>query len=104
MRLYIGNLNYQVTDDDLRNLFGQFGAVDSATVIVDKFSNKSKGFGFVEMTNGEEANKAIAETNRKEFMGRSIIVDVAKPLRERDDRKSDDRGFRGRGRERRGQD
>jgi RNA recognition motif-containing protein len=95
MKLYVGNLAYSVRDEDLNNLFSTFGAVTSASVIMDKMTNRSKGFGFVEMANSEEANKAIAELNNKDFQGRNILVDVAKPPRERTD---DRRGGGGGGR------
>jgi cold-inducible RNA-binding protein len=86
MKLYVGNLPYSVRDEDLSNLFSPFGAVASASVIMDKFTNRSKGFGFVEMESADEANKAIAELNKKDFQGRNIIVNEAKPREPRSDR------------------
>jgi len=78
-KLYVGNLAYSVSNDDLHELFSQVGQVQSATVIMDKFSGQSKGFGFVEMTSGEEAANAIAQFNDTELKGRNIKVNEAKP-------------------------
>jgi RNA recognition motif-containing protein len=78
-KLYVGNLAYSVSNDDLHELFSQVGQVQSATVIMDKFSGQSKGFGFVEMTSGDEAAKAIAQFNDTELKGRNIKVNEAKP-------------------------
>jgi RNA recognition motif-containing protein len=83
MKIYVGNLNYNITEDDLRTTFEPFGDVSEATVISDRFSGRSKGFGFVEMPNQEEAEKAIAEMNGKEVQGRSLIVNQARPREER---------------------
>ena len=78
-KLYVGNLAYSVSSDDLRELFAQVGLVQSATVISDKFSGQSKGFGFVEMGSPDEANKAIQQFNETELKGRNIKVNEAKP-------------------------
>lgn len=78
-KLYIGNLAYSVSNDDLHALFSQVGQVQSATVIMDKFSGQSKGFGFVEMTSGEEAANAIRQFNDTELKGRNIKVNEARP-------------------------
>ena len=78
-KLYVGNLAYSVSNDDLRDLFSQAGEVQSATVITDKFSGQSKGFGFVEMSNSDEASKAISQFNETELKGRNIKVNEAKP-------------------------
>lgn len=78
-KLYVGNLPYSVTNGDLEELFSQVGQVQSATVIADKFSGQSKGFGFVEMGTAEEANRAIQEFNDTELKGRNIKVNEAKP-------------------------
>ena len=91
MNLYVGNLLFNVGENDLRNAFEQFGQVTEVRLIMDKFSGKSKGFGFVEMPSKDEAEKAINEMNGKEFMGRAVTVNVAKP-------KTDRRGGGGRGR------
>jgi RNA recognition motif-containing protein len=78
-KLYVGNLAYAVTNGDLEQLFSQAGQVQSATVIMDKFSGQSKGFGFVEMASADEASKAIAQFNDSELKGRNIKVNEAKP-------------------------
>ena len=78
-KLYVGNLAYSVSNNDLHTLFSQAGQVQSATVIMDKFSGQSKGFGFVEMTSSEEAANAIRQFNDTELNGRNIKVNEAKP-------------------------
>src|SRR5271169_4193754 len=78
-KLYVGNLAYSVTNDDLQNLFSQAGQVESVAVITDKFSGQSKGFGFVEMATSDEAAKAIQQFNDTELKGRNIKVNEAKP-------------------------
>jgi RNA recognition motif-containing protein len=83
-RLYIGNLNYAVRDDTLRELFAQVGEVTSATVIMDKEKNRSKGFGFVEMDTDELAQQAIAKFNGFIHMGRPLSVSEARPMAPRD--------------------
>jgi RNA recognition motif-containing protein len=83
MNIYIGNLPYSVTEDDLRNAFNEFGQVDSANIIIDKFSGRSKGFGFVEMPNDEEAERAIDSLNDTDLNGRTIKVNQARPREER---------------------
>ena len=82
MRLYVGSLSYQTTEQDLADLFGQFGQVVSATVITDRDTGRSKGFGFVEMTNDEEARRAIDQLNGSMLGNRSIIVNEARERRE----------------------
>ena len=78
-KLYVGNLAYSVSNDDLDQLFSQAGQVQSATVITDKFSGQSKGFGFVEMTTAEEVANAIRQFNDSELKGRNIKVNEARP-------------------------
>jgi len=78
VNIYVGNLPYGVSEGDLRGLFEQFGAVSSATIIKDKFTGDSKGFGFVEMGD-TEAQTAIDSLNGKEFKGRSLTVNQARP-------------------------
>lgn len=85
-KLYVGNLPYTTTQQDLQQLFSQFGNVVSATVIADKFSGRSKGFGFVEFDSDEAAQKAIAGLDGKEHEGRNLKVNEARPLQERPDR------------------
>jgi len=82
-RLFVGSLSYDVTQSQLEELFASVGTVESATLITDKFSGNSKGFGFVEMSSDEEADKAIAELNDKELGGRNIVVNEARPREER---------------------
>jgi RNA recognition motif-containing protein len=93
-RLYVGSLSYSTTDDQLREFFSQAGTVNSANVIKDKMSGRSRGFGFVEMATDEEAQKAIEMCNGKELDGRAITVNEARPMTERPPRGE----FRGRGR------
>lgn len=83
MNIYVGNLAYTVTSDDLRELFAASGEVSSASVITDKFSGDSKGFGFVEMPNNAEANEAIKALNEKPLKGRNMRVNEAKPREDR---------------------
>lgn len=78
-KLYVGNLAYSVTNEDLEALFSQAGKVDSATVVMDKFSGQSRGFGFVEMADSNEAARAIEEFNETELKGRAIRVNEARP-------------------------
>ncbi|MBU8921851.1 MAG: RNA-binding protein [Bacteroidales bacterium] len=77
--IYVGNLPFSTTDDDLNQLFSPFGSVSSARIIKDKFTDRSRGFGFVEMDNDEEALKAIEGVNGKEIDGRALKVSEAKP-------------------------
>ena len=85
-KLYVGNLSYEVTDSDLQNLFVPHGAVQSAQVIMDRDTGRSKGFGFVEMENGDEAQAAITALNGHEVNGRALTVNEARPRQERGDR------------------
>ncbi|MBK1645788.1 RNA-binding protein [Thiocapsa imhoffii] len=83
MRIYVGNLPYSVTEDDLRDVFGQFGDLASAEVIMDKFSGQSKGFGFVDMPNNAEADAAIKALNETDLKGRKLTVNEARPRSDR---------------------
>ena len=76
MNIYVGNIPWSVTDDKLEELFAQFGTVTSAKIIVDKFSKRSRGFGFVEMADGGE--QAISELNDKDFKGRPLVVNESR--------------------------
>ncbi len=78
-KLYVGSLPYKMTEDDLRQLFESIAEITSVRIIIDKFNNQSKGFGFVEMATVEGAKKAIAELNGKEVDGRTLIVNEARP-------------------------
>ena len=95
MNIYVGNLSYRMTDDDLRAAFEPFGEVDSARVISDRETGRSKGFGFVEMADGEQAQAAIDQLNGNEIEGRSVTVNEAKPRQDRGG--SGGGGGRGRG-------
>ena len=86
-KLYVGNLSYSVTDESLAELFASFGEVTEAKVIIDKFSGRSKGFGFVTMADEKAAEKAIAEMNGKEVDGRAIVVNVSRPKEARPERR-----------------
>ena len=79
MNIYVGNLSFEVTDDDLRQLFSAHGEVESASVVKDRFSGESRGFGFVEMPAKKDADAAIAGLNGTDVKGRSITVNEAKP-------------------------
>lgn len=83
VKLYVGNLPYSTTDKDLEELFAPYGTVVSASVITDRDSGRSKGFGFVEMETEEQANAAIEALNGKEFGGRNLVVNIARPREER---------------------
>jgi RNA recognition motif-containing protein len=78
-KLYVGNLAYSVTNEDLEALFSQAGKVDTATVVMDKFSGQSRGFGFVEMADSNDAARAIQEFDQTELKGRAIRVNEARP-------------------------
>jgi RNA recognition motif-containing protein len=85
-KLYVGGIPYSSTNDDLKNHFSAAGNVTSAQIIIDKMTNRSKGFGFVEMASEEEAQKAIAMFHDQDFQGRRLTVNVARPLAPREDR------------------
>lgn len=82
MNIYVGNLDYKVTENDLEGLFEDFGTVSSAKIITDKFSGRSKGFGFVTMEDQKEATKAIKELNGTTFENRELVVNEARPKKE----------------------
>jgi len=82
-KLYVGNLAYEMNDEKLKEIFSAAGEVTEAVVIMDKFSGRSKGFGFVTMKDDAAAKKAIEQLNETELEGRKIIVNVARPMRER---------------------
>ena len=79
MNIYVGNLSWTMTDDDLSNLFTQYGTVSSAKILKDKMNGRSKGFGFVEMEDDEAAKTAIANLNESEVQGRKLIVNESQP-------------------------
>ena len=96
-KLYVGGLSYSTTEDTLKETFSQAGTVETATVINDKLSGRSKGFGFVEMSTDEEAQKAIDMLNGKELDGRTLTVNEARPMADRPPRRDFNRGGGGRG-------
>ena len=79
MNIYVGNLSYKMTDEDLGKLFNTFGSVSESKIVIDRETGRSKGFGFVEMPNQAEGDEAIKQLDGKEIEGRSIKVNVAKP-------------------------
>ncbi|NOY95608.1 MAG: RNA-binding protein [Chlorobi bacterium] len=79
MNIYVGNLDFKVNENDLEGIFEEYGTVSSSKVITDKFSGRSKGFGFITMENQDEANKAISELNGATLENREIVVNEAKP-------------------------
>jgi RNA recognition motif-containing protein len=88
MKIFVGNFSFSTTEDDLRELFQPFGNIESVAVVTDRQTGRSRGFGFVEMSDNGEAEKAIAALNGKEFSGRTLNVNEARP-------KTDNGGFRG---------
>ena len=92
MNIFVANLNYKVQDEELKQLFDEFGTVDSARVIIDRETGRSKGFGFVEMSNDEEANTAIKELEGKEVQGKNIAVKKAFERNSGDRPQRQDRG------------
>lgn len=94
MNIYVAHLSWNTTGDSLQNLFSQFGEVTSARIITDRESGRSRGFGFVDMTNDEEGQKAIDTLNETEFEGQTISVSVARP---REERRPNNYGNRGGG-------
>src|SRR5258706_6104941 len=82
-RLFVGNLAYQTMDNDLQEYFAQAGVVSSVNVMLDKFTGKSRGFAFIEMASADEANKAVEMFHNKEFQGRQLTVNIARPREDR---------------------
>ena len=91
MNIYVGNLPYSMDENEMKSIFEEYGAVDSASVIKDKFTGRSRGFGFVEMPDSDAASAAIEATNGKSLGGRNLVVNEARPREERPPR---DRGPR----------
>ncbi|MDR0932923.1 MAG: RNA-binding protein [Victivallales bacterium] len=98
MNIYVGNMPYAMTEDDLRNLFGTYGAVSSARLVTDRDTGRAKGFGFVEMDNASEAQAAIEAINGTKQGGRELVVNEARPREERPRRDNGGRGGFGGGR------
>ena len=84
-KLFIRSLAWEATEQDLQDLFAQYGAVEEAIIIKDKFTERSKGFGFVTYTNDEDADKALKELNGAELKGRALVVNEARPPKPRDE-------------------
>src|SRR3954469_25825545 len=97
MKLYVGNLSFQTSSQELEELFASIGAVESASVVEDRETGRSRGFGFVEMANQEDGEKAIAELNGQEVSGREIKVNEAKPREDRGGRGGGGGGYGGGG-------
>ena len=94
-RLFVGNLSYQTMENDLQDYFSQAGAVTSVSLMLDKMTGKSRGFAFVEFATGADALKAVEMFHGKEFQGRALTVNVARPREERPARsQQQDRGYR----------
>ncbi|MDR2099483.1 MAG: RNA-binding protein [Campylobacteraceae bacterium] len=83
MNIYVGNLSYKMTEEELEAVFGQYGTVLNAKIVLDRETNRSKGFAFVEMEDDTAANQAISELNNKEFGGRNLRVNEARPREEK---------------------
>ncbi|MDR2824224.1 MAG: RNA-binding protein [Prevotellaceae bacterium] len=86
MNIYVGNLSYRLRESDLREVFEEYGQVESCRIITDRETRRSKGFAFMEMPNDEEASKAIAELNEAELEGRKLIVKESQPREQREQR------------------
>lgn len=82
MNIYVGNLNYKVNEDDLKNMFEEYGTVSSAKIIIDKYNGRSKGFGFIEMDDQDQAEQAIKELNGTSFKERDLVVNEARPKKD----------------------
>ena len=94
-KLYVGNLSFRVTSEDLQEYFAGAGTVDSANVVMDRETGRSRGFGFVEMATDDEANAAIAQFNGQEYDGRNMVVNEARPREDRGPRGGGGGGGRG---------
>ena len=90
MNIYVGNVPYAATEEDLEELFSEYGPVATATIIRDRYDGRSKGFGFVEMENQEDGERAIEALDGQEMMGRPLKVNPARPREQRRDRRHDD--------------
>ncbi len=82
-KMYVGNIAFDATEEDLRNLFSEYGEIESLKIIKDQFTERSRGFGFIEMADEKDARKAIATLNGKDFMGKTLIVNEARPQQKR---------------------
>ncbi len=86
MNIYVANIPWKASEEELKGLFAEYGEVDSAKIIVDKFTQRSRGFGFIEMKDDEAGRKAINELNGHDFMGKNLVVNEARPKEDRGDR------------------
>lgn len=96
MNIYVANIPFKASDDELKELFLEYGEVISAKIIFDKLTKRSRGFGFVEMGNDDEARQAMEALNGKDFMGKKLVVNEARPRTERPDNRqygNDNRGY-----------
>ncbi len=100
-RLFVGNLSYQTLENDLQDYFAQAGSVNSVNLMLDKMTGKSRGFAFIEFVNPDEATKAIEQFHNKEFQGRALTVNIARPREERPQQQRYGGGQRDGGHERR---
>ncbi len=85
-KLYVGNLPFKVALEDLKKLFSEFGEIEDAVILSDKYTGRSRGFGFITFADDAAGDKAIAEMNEKDMEGRKLVVNEAKPMRDDDDR------------------
>jgi cold-inducible RNA-binding protein len=96
-KLYVGNIPYNATEVDLKELFSEYGEIESLKIMKDQFTDRSKGFGFVEMVNEEDAKKTIATLNGKDFKGKSLTVAEARPQQKRQGFNKKNSGYGGAG-------
>jgi RNA recognition motif-containing protein len=101
VKVYVGNLPFSCAEEQLKELFAPYGGISEVTLIKDKFSGRSKGFGFITFESQEAADKAIAEMNGKEIEGRAVTVNIARPMEDRPPRRNFDRNGGGGGGNRR---
>lgn len=83
MNIYVANIPWKATEEELKSLFAEYGEIDSAKIITDKFTQRSRGFGFVEMKDDDAARRAITELNGHDFMGKNLVVNEARPKEDR---------------------
>jgi len=92
-KMFVGNLPYRITEDDIRQAFSQFGTVSDVRLISDRATGRAKGFGFVEMSSADEANAAVEGMNGKDLQGRNIVVNIARPMAPRAPRQDFNRSY-----------
>jgi RNA recognition motif-containing protein len=97
-KIYVGNIPFNATEQDLRDLFSEYGEIESLKIIQDQFTNRSRGFGFVEMADDQAAKKAMETLNGKDFLGKNLTVNEARPQQKRDSRRGGYGGGRSTGR------